>query len=683
MRSLRPFPAFILSVGLTLLQQSALQAAPSLTFEQRVEAQRAIERVRYAHQIGARRAFDEAVPQAVLEARVRAYLEQSALLEQDWSTPITTAMLRDEAARITRDTRMPDRLRELYEALGDDPFLIEECLVRPALAGRLIQQLTTGASTEEIGTPSLAAMCDPEGVWDNRSLGMDNPGPWAGGEHVAVWTGTQMLVWVITAGTGGSYDPVLDTWSLISSASAPGPSDISGPAAAWSGQELLLWGAQSKFGARYDPLADSWTSMSTTGAPSRRHGSTSVWAGDRLIIWGGWDEEVVPTCCVNSFCANCNGQVSTGGMYNPVTDSWTPTSTTNAPRAEQASAVWTGSRMIVFGGHTNHVLAFAGLFKPIANFYGPGGIYDPVANHWAPLPAYIGGRDSHVAAWAGDRMLIWGGITTAVFQNGGFVTNAYHDGAAYDPASGIWSQIPAPGTPLNCCKASSVWTDRNLIVWGGSLSGNDGALYDPTLNAWSPTSLASAPEARTGSSAVWDGAGMIVWGGASSNYLSTGGRYVPPDPDDSTDADQDGFTHCAGDCNESNPAINPGAPETCDLADNDCDGLLPADEVDADGDGFSLCLGDCLDSDPTVLPGGIDLPGNALDEDCSGAVLCDPGAVWPRHNIYVRCVSDACVTLVDEGLVSKEECQALIRTARRSDVGRQPHTTRTPTPVEP
>jgi hypothetical protein len=45
-------------------------------------------------------------------------------------------------------------------------------------------------------------------------------------------------------------------------------------------------------------------------------------------------------------------------------------------------------------------------------------------------------------------------------------------------------------------------------------------------------------------------------------------------------------------------------------------------------------------------------------------------------------VSDACVTLVDEGLVSKEACQALIRTAIRSDVGK-PHTRRTPTPVEP
>ena len=41
--------------------------AKTLTFEQRVQAQRAIERAYYSHQIGASRPFDEAVPRALLE----------------------------------------------------------------------------------------------------------------------------------------------------------------------------------------------------------------------------------------------------------------------------------------------------------------------------------------------------------------------------------------------------------------------------------------------------------------------------------------------------------------------------------------------------------------------------------------------------------------------------------------
>jgi len=43
--------------------------------------------------------------------------------------------------------------------------------------------------------------------------------------------------------------------------------------------------------------------------------------------------------------------LNTGGRYNPGTDSWTTTSTTNAPTARaDHTAVWTGSEMIVWGG---------------------------------------------------------------------------------------------------------------------------------------------------------------------------------------------------------------------------------------------------------------------------------------------------------------------------------------------
>jgi len=38
-------------------------------------------------------------------------------------------------------TKQPDVLREMFQALGDDPFLIAQCLARPVLAQRLITQL--------------------------------------------------------------------------------------------------------------------------------------------------------------------------------------------------------------------------------------------------------------------------------------------------------------------------------------------------------------------------------------------------------------------------------------------------------------------------------------------------------------------------------------------------------------
>src|SRR6185295_10507020 len=112
-------------------------SARDLTFDERVKAQEAIERVYYAHQTGATKPFEQAVPREVLERKVETYLKQSVALETYWRTPVTSEMLRAEMERQAKGSRMPERLRELYEALGNDPVLVAECLARPALVDRL------------------------------------------------------------------------------------------------------------------------------------------------------------------------------------------------------------------------------------------------------------------------------------------------------------------------------------------------------------------------------------------------------------------------------------------------------------------------------------------------------------------------------------------------------------------
>lgn len=42
------------------------------------------------------------------------------------------------------------------------------------------------------------------------------------------------------------------------------------------------------------------------------------------------------------------------------------------------------------------------------------------------------------------------------------------------------------------------------------------------------------------------------------------------------DADGDGWTDCASDCDDHNALVNPGAGESCDGADDDCDGVIDA-----------------------------------------------------------------------------------------------------------
>jgi hypothetical protein len=76
--------------------------------------------------------------QAQLEKKVADYLRESEELENYWQRPITAEDLHAEMDRMARNTKQPEVLRELFDALGNDPFLIAECLARPVLSERLI-----------------------------------------------------------------------------------------------------------------------------------------------------------------------------------------------------------------------------------------------------------------------------------------------------------------------------------------------------------------------------------------------------------------------------------------------------------------------------------------------------------------------------------------------------------------
>src|SRR5439155_21868486 len=80
--------------------------------------------------------LDVVMSQATIEQKVQDYLRNSELLEQDWQKPITAGQLQSEMDRMASHTRQPEVLRELFAALGNDPFVIAECLARPVFAER-------------------------------------------------------------------------------------------------------------------------------------------------------------------------------------------------------------------------------------------------------------------------------------------------------------------------------------------------------------------------------------------------------------------------------------------------------------------------------------------------------------------------------------------------------------------
>src|SRR5262249_53413122 len=112
--------------------------------------QRAIEEVNWRHRIWPaantqpKPALVEVMPEAALQAKVEDYLRKSQALAEYWQRPLRREQLQAEMERMARQTQQPERLRELWAALGNDPYVIDECLARPALADRLIRSWYAG-----------------------------------------------------------------------------------------------------------------------------------------------------------------------------------------------------------------------------------------------------------------------------------------------------------------------------------------------------------------------------------------------------------------------------------------------------------------------------------------------------------------------------------------------------------
>ncbi|RMF71695.1 MAG: hypothetical protein D6738_13375, partial [Acidobacteria bacterium] len=279
------------------------------------------------------------------------------------------------------------------------------------------------------------ARYDPE--TDSWSPVSSAGAPSARANHVAVWTGNEMLVWGgrnasgAAATPGGRYDPVADSWLPMSAVGEPPPAED----AVWTGTEMFVWGNQEKTGGRYDPALDTWLPVNNTDPGEARRNAASVWTGAELLVWSG---DAVP-----------DGLSATGDRYDPVTDTWAPMSEIGQPvqRERGATAVWTGSEMIVWGGQTG------------TRIYDTGGRYDPVTDTWRPTST-LGApapRTSHTAVWTGSRMVVWGG-------DAGGTTNT---GGRYDPLTDSWSPTTTAGAPAARRFHSAVWADGEMIVWGG------------------------------------------------------------------------------------------------------------------------------------------------------------------------------------------------------------------------
>lgn len=271
---------------------------------------------------------------------------------------------------------------------------------------------------------------------------IDAPSARAG--HSTVWTGSEMIVWggVGLEGwlqSGGRYHNQFQFWSPLPTASAP--TARSRHVAAWTGTKMLIWGGEDGGGPLgdhgiYDLASNSWSPLVLNPTPNTRSGATGVWTGDTLIIWGGED--------LSGFLSDGSILAFSGGAPT----AWAPIGSGSAPSARIGhAAVWTGAKMIVWGGENGTASL------------GDGAVFDPVTDSWAAisLTGAPAPRHSHGAVWTGSEMIVHAGRDAE---------GPINDSFAYDPVSDSWRKLAGSQATARS-EATTIWTGTHVLTYGG------------------------------------------------------------------------------------------------------------------------------------------------------------------------------------------------------------------------
>src|SRR6266446_6316172 len=494
------------------------QQPTTVTLADRVAYQRAIEEVYWRHRIWPKErpdpkpSLDEVMPSAQLEKKVEDYLRNSEALEDYWQQPLSAEQLQAEMERMAMHTKQPEVLRELFEALGNNPFVIAECLARPALAERLLTnwyaydqrihgELKQHAEADLFTHPTIEQLKQSSGTYSEIEFVKNDSA------HEEANRRTKQSVKL----NSREWDENIERL-----ASQFQGQKIVGQGRRLPGEELAAGaGALQKAAPHVGTTGrDAWsqikTGVLTPLQEDRDHYYASAvvnksddqlklatvsWPKEPLESWLSRAESQVPKA-MSAAGAGYTLPDVLQGSGGCIDDTWTATAGPPVARSRH-TAVWTGSEMIIWGGY------YVGVYG-----VNTGGRYNPSTDNWTPTSTVNApeGRSSHTAVWTGSEMIVWGGTGSGV---------SFNTGGRYNPSTDSWTATSTVNVPSSRYDHTAVLTGSAIIVWGGydGTYLNTGGKYNPTTDSWTATSTLNAPDARAQHTAVWTATEMIVWGG--------------------------------------------------------------------------------------------------------------------------------------------------------------------------
>lgn len=252
---------------------------------------------------------------------------------------------------------------------------------------------------------------------------------------------------------------------------------------------------------------EGWTAMGDSPLEGRANAATA-WTGSELLVWRG----------NGAFNDGGGGEPARtdGAAYDPATDEWRPMAESPLPpagnvlSASSYASAWTGTELLVWGGPGPAAAA-----------------YDPATDRWRRLdPGPLGTRNQFGHTWTGTELVVYGGATPIRDQDEPYDEGPLDDGAAYDPVTDTWRELPPTG--IHRVDPKVTWTGDRIVVLLDATpkdrSVGIGLVLDDDGTGWRRTATPPMSEFRA---AVWTPSGLVAMGPLSRHLGDDDGDDRP------------------------------------------------------------------------------------------------------------------------------------------------------------
>jgi Galactose oxidase, central domain len=381
------------------------------------------------------------------------------------TTTFTLRVIRG-GARIEASTTVQAKYRNRIRTLAAAPIAQTNHVAAALPDGRAIVMGGNTSASLDVPDSTLTQIFDPaterftpgpELLFSGLAQTFTSASPLGGGSFLLVGTGINTggrLQSVITQ----VFDSAASGFTRVGDAATPFDSfRVATPLA--DGGVLLTGG----FGRgdipivnavdRFDPVSSQWRALRAMGEVRVSHTATLLNDG-RVLVTGGL------SCCHDPPDPTFDFFALSAEIYDPSTDSFSPTGTMKVARGLHAAALLSDGRVLISGGNGNDPDG-----SPLNTE-----IYDPVTGQFSPGGDLRTARDSHAAVALTDgRVLVIGGELPPALS--GFVGAGVPTTEIFDPATGQWSEGPALEPAFFAATVTMLANGKVLVFGGQDVSG--------------------------------------------------------------------------------------------------------------------------------------------------------------------------------------------------------------------